>query len=78
MTPVHNAQPDLAFRRLLVRGLPNYSATHAMPDADECASPAGSGNPPLQYGPYFNTCSCSYTTETKFFFEEHADLNLNP
>ena len=43
------------------------SGTHAMPDAEECGA-----------GPYFMTCDYSYTTQTKIFFEENADLNLNP
>ncbi len=38
-----------------------------MPDAEECGA-----------GTYHMTCDYSYTTQTKVFFEEHADLNLNP
>ena len=66
------AEPYSAFRRFLVRGIAHHSATHAMPDAQEC--------PPLNwnFGDNFNTCDYSYTTQTKIFFEEHADLNLNP
>jgi hypothetical protein len=61
------------FRRFLVRGVANHSGTHAMPDAEEC--------PPLltwSYGDTFMTCDYSYTTQTMIFFEDHADLNLNP
>jgi poly(3-hydroxybutyrate) depolymerase len=61
------ALPSAAFRRFLVQGIAGLSGTHAMPDAQEC----GAGN-------YHMTCDYSYTTQTKVFFEEHADLNLNP
>jgi poly(3-hydroxybutyrate) depolymerase len=78
VTPLNSLQSYSTFRRFLVRGIAFHSATHAMPDAEECASPAGPGNPSPHYGPYFNTCDFSYTTQTKIFFEEHANLNLNP
>ena len=61
------ALPSAAFRRFLVQGIAGLSGTHAMPDAQEC----GAGN-------YHMTCDYSYTTQTKVFFEGHADLNLNP
>jgi poly(3-hydroxybutyrate) depolymerase len=61
------ALPYAAFRRFLVQGLAGVSGTHAMPDAEECGA-----------GSNFMTCDYSYTTQTKIFFEEHADLNLNP
>jgi hypothetical protein len=32
----------------------------------------------LTAGDNFMTCDYSYTTQAKIFFEEHADLNLNP
>ena len=78
VTPVDSLQSSSTFRRFLVRGLANHSATHAMPDAQECASPAGMGNPLPHYGANFNTCDFSYTTQTKIFFEDHADMSLNP
>jgi poly(3-hydroxybutyrate) depolymerase len=67
------AQPYSVFRRFLVQGLANHSGTHAMPDVQEC--------PPLMtwnYGNFFMSCDYSYTTQTIMFFEDHADLNLNP
>jgi poly(3-hydroxybutyrate) depolymerase len=69
--PLNAAQPSAAFRRFLVRGLPNHSATHAMPDAQEC--------PPIRnFGDYFMTCDYDYTAETLSFWQDFADLNLNP
>lgn len=67
------AEPYSVFRRFLVQGIAHHSATHAMPDAEECP-PLGTWN----FGDYFNTCDYSYATQTKIFFEEHADLNLAP
>ena len=61
------ALPLAVFRRFLVQGVAGVSGTHAMPDAEECVT-----------GIYHMTCDYSYTTQTKIFFEEHADLNLNP
>ena len=60
------------YRRFLVQGVTGMSATHAMPDADECP---GSG---AAYGPFFMTCDYSYTDETRDFFEQRADLSLSP
>jgi poly(3-hydroxybutyrate) depolymerase len=69
--PLNAAQPSAAFRRFLVRGLPNHSATHAMPDAQEC--------PPIRnFGDYFMTCDYDYTAETLSFWQDFADLDLNP
>ena len=66
------AQPYSVFRRFLVQGIADHSGTHAMPDAQEC--------PPLtwNFGDTFMTCDYSYTSQTLIFFEDHADLNLNP
>jgi poly(3-hydroxybutyrate) depolymerase len=47
------------------------SASHAMPDAQECPPLFGSPNQKM-------TCDYSYTDETINFFQTHADLNLNP
>jgi hypothetical protein len=72
-TASNAAQPYSTFRRFLVQGQADHSGTHAMPDAEEC--------PPLMtwnYGDTFMTCDYSYTTQTMIFFEDHADLNLNP
>jgi len=69
--PLAATQPSAAFRRYLVRGLPAHSGTHAMPDAQEC--------PPIRnFGDFFMTCDYDYTDETLSFWEDHADLNLNP
>jgi len=66
-TASNGTEPYSVFRRFLVEGDARVSGTHAMPDAEEC----GSGN-------YFMTCDYSYTEQTKIFFEEHAELNLDP
>jgi len=72
-TVSNGAEPYSVFRRYLVQGITHHSATHAMPDAEECP-PLGTWN----FGDYFMSCDYSYTTETKLFFEQHADLNLAP
>ncbi len=72
-TANNGAEPYSVFRRFLVQGIVHHSATHAMPDAEECP-PLGTWN----FGDNFMTCDYSYTTQTKIFFEDHADLNLNP
>lgn len=71
-TASNGTEPYAVFRRFLVQGIAHHSATHAMPDAEEC--------PPLNWtvDDTFMTCDSSYTTQTKLFFEEHADLNLAP
>jgi poly(3-hydroxybutyrate) depolymerase len=56
------------FRRFLVQGIAGASAGHAMPDAQECNNPSTS----------FMTCDYSYTDQTIVFWQDHADLNLNP
>ena len=66
------AQPFSVFRRFLVQGMANHSATHGMPDAEECPPPN------WNIDNFFMTCDYSYTTQTMIFFEDHADLNLNP
>ena len=66
-TTAANGLGAAPFRRFLVEGVVGVSGTHAMPDAEECGA-----------GHYFMTCDYSYTTQTQTFFEEHADLNLNP
>lgn len=71
VTPRDPNQSQATFRRFLVQGIANHSATHAMPDAQEC--------PPVRnHGDNFMTCDYDYTDQTKIFFEQHADLNLNP
>jgi hypothetical protein len=72
ITPLDAKQTHSTFRRFLVQGDPNHSATHAMPDAQEC--------PPVNasFGDEFMTCDYDYTDQTRIFFEQHADLNLNP
>lgn len=72
-TANNSTEPYSMFRRFLVQGITHHSATHAMPDAEECP-PLGTWN----FGDYFMTCDYSYTTQTKTFFEDHANLNLNP
>lgn len=72
-TASNGTEPYSVFRRFLIQGMADHSATHAMPDAQECP-PLGTWN----FGDYFMTCDYSYTTQTKIFFKEHADLNLNP
>lgn len=62
-----SSQPYSVFRRFLIQGVNFFSGGHAMPDAEECGA-----------GLFFMTCDYSYTTQTKLFFEQHADLNLNP
>lgn len=57
-----------AFRRFLVQGIAGVSAGHAMPDAQECNNPSTS----------FMTCDYSYTDQTISFWQDFADLNLNP
>jgi poly(3-hydroxybutyrate) depolymerase len=57
-----------AFRRLLVQGVARASATHAIPDADECRNPSDT----------FSTCDYNYTDQTIIFFQDHADLSLSP
>jgi poly(3-hydroxybutyrate) depolymerase len=71
-TASNGAEPYSVFRRFLVQGSAHHSATHAMPDAQEC--------PPLNWyiDDTFMSCDYDYTAQTKIFFEEHADLNLNP
>lgn len=62
-----SSQPYSVFRRFLIQGTDFIAGGHAMPDAEECGA-----------GLFFMTCDYSYTTQTKLFFEQHADLNLNP
>jgi poly(3-hydroxybutyrate) depolymerase len=71
-TVANAAQASAAFRRFLVQGIARHSATHAMPDAQECP-PAG-----WNIDDTFMTCDYDYTDQTLIFFQEHADLNLNP
>jgi poly(3-hydroxybutyrate) depolymerase len=78
VTPLNATQPSAAFRRFMVRGIANWSGTHAMPDAQECATPPGPGNPPPHFGDNFMTCDYSYTTETRAFFQDFADMNFSP
>ena len=68
-TASNAAQPYSAFRRFLVQGIAHQSGTHAMPDAQEGAPP---------YNDFFMTRDYDYTAQTLIFFEDYADLNLNP
>lgn len=71
VTPLDAARPSETFRRFLVQDTDpaTYnSATHAMPDADECMRPPG----------FFSTCDSNYTNDSISFWQDHADLNLNP
>ena len=64
-----DCQPYSVYREFLVQGSVGFgfiSGSHAMPDAEECDRVV------------YMTCDYSYTTQTKLFFEQHADLNLNP
>ncbi len=61
-------QPSSPYREYLVQGVDGVSGEHGAPDADECNV----------FPLFFMTCDYSYTDETILFFQEHADLNLNP
>jgi diketogulonate reductase-like aldo/keto reductase len=58
-----SGQPYSAFQRFLVRG-----GTHAIPDASECDRVDNN----------FMTCDYDYTEQTIRFFQQYAELGLNP